>query len=219
VTSHQEPPSTQPSLLSAIVDFQNEAAWRRFMATYEEFILSRCMGCGLNATDAEDVKQSVVMALARAMPQFQYNPKQRFRGYLTTVVVNTVKKLRAKQARQPGSSGSGEAGQKSKIETLPDRDFVEELAISLDSRLGRDVRNLSLICERVRAQVKEHTWVAYIETAIECQSAVEVAKRLGVSAGVVYSAKYRVGIMLREAASELCPEVNERDERGPLSDG
>jgi RNA polymerase sigma factor (sigma-70 family) len=208
VMRYQEPPSTQPSLLSAIVDFQNESAWQRFLATYEGFILSRCMRQGLNATDAEDVKQTVMMALVRAIPGFRHNPQQRFRGYLTTAVSNAVKTLLSKNARRPGLTGTGEAGQISKLETLPESQFAEDLASSLEDQLGDDLRNLSLISEKVASQVKAHTWQAYMETAINGKAAEDVAKELGVSVAVVYTAKYRVGLKLREVASEMYPEVN-----------
>jgi len=207
VIAHHEPPSTQPSLLSAIADLTNEASWRRFVQVYEPFILSCCVRAGLNADDAEDVKQSVLAALVQAMPEFRYNPALRFRGYLTNAVVNAVRTFRSRQLRQPGSTGRGEAGQKSLPETLSGWEFVEEMAAGLDSRLGRDLRNLSIVCEQVRDRVREHTWQVYWLTAAEGIDETEVAARLGLSAGAVYTAKYRVGKLLREAAAELDSEA------------
>lgn len=203
VIARPEPPSTQPSLLSAIADLTNETAWWRFTAAYESFILGCCLRAGLDATDAEDVKQSVLAALVRAMPRFRYDPALRFRGYLTAAVVNAVRSFRSKRLRQPGATGRGEAGLRPVLEAVAGWEFVEEMAASLDSRLGRDLRNLSIVCERVRDRVREHTWQAYWLTAAEGIDEAEVAARLGISAGSVYTAKYRVGKMMREAAAEL----------------
>jgi len=209
-----EPPSTRPSMLSAMVDVRNEAAWRRFLRVYEPFILTRCLRSGLNAPDAEDVNQTVLMALVKAMPRFQYDSRKRFRGYLTTVVLNAVKDLRSKRACQPGSTGSGEAGEKSKLESLAEWEFVSEMATSLDSQLSQDLRNLSIICEKVKCLVAEHTWKAYWQTAVDDVAPRDVAKELGMTAGAVYSAKNRVGNMLRKAASELGLEDHQQGNAG-----
>ena len=86
-----EPDSTQPSLLARLRDTADAAAWRRFDARYGELIIGYCRSRGLQLSDAEDVRQLVMISLARALPSFQYRRERgRFRAYLGIVVRNAI---------------------------------------------------------------------------------------------------------------------------------
>ena len=195
------PPSTHPTLLAALSNLTNEAAWSRFVNGYRPFILSRCEGMGLNRSDAEEVCAIVLAALVRSMPNFRYDPMKRFRGYLTTVVTHATRTYWATLNRCPGGTGSG-----------GDRDFVPEaearwarFADSVDDRVSQDLTHLTVVVERVRARVEPHTWQAYWLTAIEDVKPAVVASQLGLTAATVYMAKKRVGDMILEEASKIMP--------------
>ena len=83
--------TTRPSLLERVRDPANEAAWAEFDRSYGELILRYCHRCGLQHSDAEDVRQIVLMSLASALRSFEYRPQRgRFRSYLGRVVRNAV---------------------------------------------------------------------------------------------------------------------------------
>ena len=82
---------TQPSLLSRVRDGSDQAAWREFEAKYHELLLRYCRARGLQRSDAEDVRQIVMMNLAKFLRNFDYSPeKGGFRSYLGRVVRNSI---------------------------------------------------------------------------------------------------------------------------------
>jgi len=86
--------STRVSLLMRVRDFEDHAAWHEFDARYRELILRYCQRQGLQAADAEDVRQMVMLNLARQLRRFEYRPQLgRFRNYLGTTVRNAIHRL------------------------------------------------------------------------------------------------------------------------------
>lgn len=82
---------TQPSLLSRVRDASDDAAWREFEAKYRELVLRYARARGLQQSDAEDVRQIVMMSLSKRLREFDYQPERgRFRDYLGRVVKNAV---------------------------------------------------------------------------------------------------------------------------------
>ena len=79
--------STRSSILRAVADTENEAAWNRFFDLYAGFVYSIARSKGLNADDADDIVQIVFCDLARTLPTFKYDrEKGRFRSYLSGLV-------------------------------------------------------------------------------------------------------------------------------------
>ncbi len=83
--------TTQPSLLSRVRDNGDQAAWREFDAKYRDLILRYCRRKGLQPHDAEDIRQVVMLSLAKQLRTFQYEPgKGRFRDYLGVSVRHAI---------------------------------------------------------------------------------------------------------------------------------
>ncbi|MHC5113908.1 MAG: sigma-70 family RNA polymerase sigma factor [Planctomycetota bacterium] len=83
--------TTQPSLLSRVRDPDDHAAWSEFDDRYGELIVRFCRIRGLQQSDAEDIRQVVLMSLSSALRGFQYSPARgRFRSYLGRVVRNAI---------------------------------------------------------------------------------------------------------------------------------
>jgi RNA polymerase sigma-70 factor (ECF subfamily) len=83
--------TTRPSLLVRLRRDDDDAAWIDFDRQYGELILRYCLCRGLQPSDAEDVRQRVLMGLVQVMPSFEYAPERgRFRGYLWRVVQNAI---------------------------------------------------------------------------------------------------------------------------------
>lgn len=96
--------TTHPTLLSRVRDHEDHGAWREFDARYRELILRFCRRKGLQQSDAEDVRQIVMLSLARALRTFEYQPARgRFRGYLGRVVANAIHR----QHRRPRPEHQG----------------------------------------------------------------------------------------------------------------
>ena len=62
--------TTRSSVLRAVADTENEAAWNRFFDLYAGFVYSIARSKGLKPEDADDIVQIVFCDLARTMPTF-----------------------------------------------------------------------------------------------------------------------------------------------------
>jgi RNA polymerase sigma-70 factor (ECF subfamily) len=72
-------------------DANDVLAWREFDARYGALVVAYCRSRGLQFSDAEDVRQFVMLNLCRTLPGFEYQPARgRFRNYLGCVVRNAV---------------------------------------------------------------------------------------------------------------------------------
>jgi RNA polymerase sigma-70 factor (ECF subfamily) len=193
--------STNPVLLRKLWNQDNdEDAWREFLNRYRPLIEGWCRRAGLDAADAEEVTGNVLCQLARAMRTFTYDPAQRFRSWLKTVVVNAVRHFRRVMAQRPGArAGGGQAVTDLLEQALAHGDF-NGLVQDLDDSLQSDLQEASLIAARVQERVEPHNWQAFWLTAIEGRPAMEVARELHMTPTAVYVAKNRVGKMLRQAA-------------------
>ena len=65
--------TTRSSVLKAVADTGNEAAWARLFDLYAGFVFSIARSKGLKDEDAHDIVQVVFTELARTMPTFKYD--------------------------------------------------------------------------------------------------------------------------------------------------
>jgi hypothetical protein len=80
--------STSISLLRRLRQPNQEAAWQRFVDLYAPLIFHWSKNQGLTPTDASDLVQDVLAIVVEKLPEFEYDPQRRFRGWLRTVTVN-----------------------------------------------------------------------------------------------------------------------------------
>lgn len=78
-------------MLSRLRNPSDDAAWREFDGTYRELIVRYCRARRLQAADAEDVRQMVMLGLSKTLRTFDYDPARgRFRHYLCRTVRNAI---------------------------------------------------------------------------------------------------------------------------------
>ena len=63
---------TRQSLLSRLKDWDDQDSWRDFFELYWRLIFDVARKSGLSETDAQDVVQETIMAVAKQMPEFRY---------------------------------------------------------------------------------------------------------------------------------------------------
>ena len=91
VTTKDKFAGTRSTLLVRLKDLEDQEAWYYFFETYWKLIFNFALKSGLDESDAEDVVQETVRAVARQMPEFEYN-RQRgsFRSWLLTLTHRRV---------------------------------------------------------------------------------------------------------------------------------
>jgi RNA polymerase sigma-70 factor (ECF subfamily) len=180
--------STPASLLERLRLRDDQAAWERFVQLYTPLLCHWGQRLGLKGPDLDDLVQDVFAILVRELPEFHYDPRKTFRGWLWTVTVNKVRQRK----RQPAAGRQAAEGL---LEELPDRDNGEAVAEA-------EYRDLLVqqALQLLRAEFQPSTWQAFWQCGVVGRPAAEVAAELGLSLDAVYAAKSRV---LRRLRREL----------------
>ena len=155
---HFNDETTRSSIIRAVSDTANEAAWQRLFDLYAGFVFSLARKKGLKAADANDIVQVVFLDLARNLPTFRYDrTKGKFRSYLTGLVYWRVNdKLKA-----------GQRDKELKAE------FWEELKTASvnDSFAERAWRQAAMeeALRRIKSEVRPDHYAAFVASAVEGQ--------------------------------------------------
>ncbi|NQZ56032.1 MAG: RNA polymerase sigma factor [Lentisphaeraceae bacterium] len=96
-----KPLNTRVTLLQKIKDSHDEHSWEEFVNYYQGYIYAVILNMKINYHDTQDLVQAVLLKAWKNLPDFEYDPgKGRFRGWLTTVTKNTVKRFMLKKSKQ-----------------------------------------------------------------------------------------------------------------------
>jgi len=197
--------TTHPTLLARVRDPSDAAAWREFEARYRDLIRRTCRRHGLQAADAEDVCQLVLLALARALQGFRLDPARgRFRDYLGRVVTNAIRRHRTSPRPAPH---------------LLDTGMLDELIGSPDGEAEAAwesewmQHHFRLAMHAVRGECTPES-LAVFERLLTGKSVEDVARACGSTTDAVHKVKQRVRDRLKEQV-----ERQIRDEEFPASSG
>ena len=198
---------TRASLLERLRDLGDQSSWNEFHQTYRGLIYSVARRAGLNETDADEVVQETVIAVARKMPGFRYDPAvDSFKGWLLTVtrwrILDQLQKRRqvAGQRLSKQAHTQDKAPGTSTLERIPDP-AGSELDAIWDDEWEKNLLQAALA--RIKRQVHPQQYEIYHLHVILEQPVREVARALGVHAGQVYLAKHRVGGLLKNEIRKL----------------
>jgi RNA polymerase sigma-70 factor (ECF subfamily) len=193
-------PRTSLSLLDRLRDDETaEVAWSEFLARYSRVLYRWCRRWGLQASDAEDVTQETLLAIARQIKHFRYDPGRSFRAWMKTIAYRSWIRVVEHSSRQVATGGSAA------MEALASVVARDDLARSCEVQARQVLLEQAL--ERARCRVSPVTWEAFRLTALEGHAGGEVARQLGLTIGDVYNARWRVQKFLRQEAEHLDPDL------------
>src|SRR5262245_28374475 len=93
---------TRRSLLSRLRDSEDHESWRAFFDLYWRMLYKVARRAGLCDADAQDVVQETVVAVARQIPEFHYDPTRgTFKHWLFRFVQRRVSDHLRRLYRQP----------------------------------------------------------------------------------------------------------------------
>ncbi len=198
--------STQESLLSRVRDPADDASWREFDAKYRDLVLRYCRRRGISPHDAEDVRQLLMMGLARSMRTFSYRPDRgRFRDYLYRGVRNAISRQLSRRIDGAAPLFPGEAE-----ELVDPRPSAADEAWETEWR-GHHLRQAMAKAERVfRGRSLD-----VFRRLLAGDAAGDVAAAFGMNVEAVYKVKERVRMFLEERVLEQLAEEEFPDHDGP----
>ena len=193
--------STRSSMLRAVANTENEAAWQRLFDLYAGFIFSIARSKGLNDVDADDIVQVVFTDLARNLPTFQYDrAKGRFRSYLAGLVHWRVKdRLKAGKCDMELMASFEE---ESKATAAGDAAFEERewQAAALEEAL-----------RRIKPDVRPEHYAAFVASSVEGQDTETVMRLYGLSRDNLSQIRKRLTERLRETTAAVLAEMDTPD--------
>lgn len=198
---------TRRSLLSRLRDLDDGESWRTFFDRYWRLLYRVARRAGLDEPDAQDVVQETVVAVARRMPQFQYDPTRgTFKQWLFRIVRRRVADhLRRTYRRLPPGElpPDPEAGDEASSPTL-----VADPAGEMD--LAWEQEWQQAVFEAAVARVREQTNPKHFQVFDCCVRlgwpTAKVAATLGLNAAQVYLARHRVTQAVKRAARAINEE-------------
>jgi RNA polymerase sigma-70 factor (ECF subfamily) len=194
---------TRQSLLERLKDWDDTASWRLFFETYWKLIFSVARRAGLNETEAEDVVQETIIAVARKMPAFHYDPAVgSFKGWLLRLTRwRITDHLRRKTYRVDGERKSREQPMNEEwLENQPDI-----AGVNLDEVWESEWKNqlLDAAISRVREHANPRQFQMFFLHVCKGLTARDVAQRLEVKLPEVYFAKYKLSAAVKREMKRL----------------
>jgi RNA polymerase sigma factor (sigma-70 family) len=194
---------TRRSLLTRLKDWDDSEGWREFFDRYGKLIYRFAMKAGLRNAEAQDVVQETLLAVAKQMPGFRYDPaKGSFRRWLFTQtrwrIADQFRKRQRADLLQavPDDDATGT----SEMERVPDNSR-EELEAAWDSEWRE--HQLSRALERVKAKVSERQFQMFHLFAVQGWSMAQIIRTLKVNRAQVYMAKMRASRLLKAEMAAL----------------
>jgi RNA polymerase sigma factor (sigma-70 family) len=207
-----DPIPTRHSLLNRLKDLGDQASWQDFFDTYSQLIYNVAVKAGLSDTEAQEVVQETVIAVARKIGEFKADPA---RGSFSAWLMQLTRWRIADQWRKRGKIGQAsrlsgadetpvllpdDIGSTGPIERIPD-----PAGAPLDAVWQEEWEKhvMAAALERVKRQVSPRQFQMFDLHMRQGLSVSETARTLQASVASVYMAKHRVARMLQKAVAAL----------------
>lgn len=189
---------TSLSLLSRLRSSPESENWNRLVELYEPLIRAWLRKYGVQASDADDLVQEVLLAVSKDLAKFEHEGRPgAFRAWLKAILVNRMRNFwRARDRRR---EAHGDSDVDSRLAQLEDP--TSELSRLWDQEHDQHV--LQQLLQLVERHFAPRTWAAFCRVALEGQPPRDVASELQISLNAVVTAKSRVLNRLRQEAEGL----------------
>ncbi len=207
-----DPPSellpTRASLLTRLHDWDDQDGWREFFDTYWRLIFNVARRAGLNEAEAQDVVQETLLAVAKKMPGFRYDPARgSFKSWLLLNVRSRIVEHWRRRASAsahlvtPAAEPSTGTGL---VERIAGPDGPELEAVW---QKEWEANLLQAALERTKAKVSARQYLIFDLATLKEAPLAKITRTLGVNVAQVYLAKHRVGKVLKAELERLHQEA------------
>ena len=188
-------PDTSYSLIARLSEPADIAAWSDFTEVYQPAVFRYARSRGLQEADAWEVVQKVFIVVHQKISLWRPNGLSgSFRSWLLRtshyVSQEVARDVRRCDRSLGGDSVDERLQQVAAMEEDNDNDSWEKWAFCWAAEL-------------VQREIEPVTWKAFWLTAVENVAPVEVAQRLSIKVGSVYTAKCRTMARIRQLVDEL----------------
>jgi RNA polymerase sigma factor (sigma-70 family) len=193
-------------------------SWRTFFDTYWRLIYNVARKSGLSDDEAQDVVQETVIAVARKMPEFRYDPAQgSFKRWLLLISRRRIQDhLRRVYSTRELATHASE-GLEEVNETVPTSMTPPDAQMDADWEQEWRENIFQIALARVRQQANPKHYQVFDCCVLQSMRASVVASMLGLSSAQVYLAKHRISIAVKRAAKEVEVELHDKKSTNALT--
>ncbi len=198
---------TRRTLLSRLRNLHDQESWRTFFDLYWRLLYNVARKSGLNDPGAQEIVQDTVIAVARKMPEFRYDPARgTFRQWLLRITRRRIIDHLRRIYRQPP-----------KADLMPESlDEAEEHAAAITDQSTSAIEaawneeweksTFEAALARVRAEINPKHYQVFDYCVLKEWPASKVAATLNLNAAQVYLAKHRVAQAMKRAVRRINDE-------------
>jgi RNA polymerase sigma-70 factor (ECF subfamily) len=198
---------TRATLIHRLKDWQDQASWQDFFDIYWKLIYQVAVKAGLTNAEAQDVVQQTMIAVAKQMPNFKYDPAiGSFKGWMLTItrwrIADQIRK-RPPVIWEP--ERPVEFGDDASADRRAENYANPELEKLWDEEWERNLLEAAITKARRRIDPRQYQiFDFYVNKE---WSPERVAAAFSISVNQVYIAKSRVTDLIREEVARLQREV------------
>lgn len=190
--------STSISLLYRLQQTDDSTNWNRLVELYAPLLRGWLRRYDVQASDADDLIQEVLMAVSKDLESFDHNGRPgAFRSWLRTILVHRLRNFWRARGRRPQACGDSDIDRRLDQLEDPTSEMSEIWNQQHDSFVAGQLLSLT------QPSFEPSTWKAFCRVTLDGVRPDVVAKELGISLNAVFIAKSRVLSRLRQEAEGL----------------
>jgi len=198
---------TRATLLQRLKNWQDESSWQEFFDTYWKLIYGVARKAGMTDAEAQDVVQETMVAVARHMPKFKYDPAiGSFKAWLLNMtrwrIVDHTRRRAASPNHEPLPEASETTTGTAEKVVDPASDDLDEV---WDNEWTRALLEAAIL--KVKRRVDPQNYQLFDFYVNKDWPADKVAGTFGGSVDQVYLAKHRMTEMIKEEVKRLEKEM------------
>lgn len=183
--------NTRATLLLRLRNKYDDDSWEEFTNYYSSYVYAVLKGMGIDFSELDDMKQSILLKLWKSLPEFEYEPeKGSFRSWLCTVIRRTV--YNYFRDKKQSTEILTEEAVNADVERIAETEWMIHIA--------------SLAWENISDDFSDTVKDTYIRLS-NGEVADAIAKELNISRGTVYVYKERIQKALRKEVRRLNQEL------------
>lgn len=194
---------TRATLIHRLKNWQDRTSWQDFFDTYWRLIYGVARQSGLGDAEAQDVVQETMIAVAKQMPNFTYDPNI---GSFKSWLLNTTRWRIMDQFRKRGklpAGGPKQEGNENRTSTI--ERVSDPSGAQMDEAWEKEWQQnlLTAALDKVKLRVDPEKFQIFDFYVHKSWPPEKVAQRFGVSVDQVYLAKHRITEAIKEEVERL----------------
>jgi RNA polymerase sigma factor (sigma-70 family) len=194
---------TRRSLLKRLKNWEDQASWKDFFDTYWRLIYNVARKAGLPDSEAQDVVQETIFAVAKKIGGFDYDPAVgSFKGWLMRLTHwRLTDHWRKKQYEQAGKRLPREEPLPTSILQKQPAPTDFDLEKAWQDEWEKNILQLAL--DKVKTRVKPRQYQMFYLHVVRNLDAKKVCRKLGVKLPEIYYAKYKISALVKREVKVL----------------